>query len=536
MFLARASRRFSSKLLPLPRIVLLAGAMVAAIGAVAAAPKPNILIAVADDWSYGHAGAYGCNWVKTPAFDRVASQGVLFTRAYTPNAKCAPSRSCILTGRNPWQLKAACNHYCFFPPEFKTFPEALSEKGYFVGMTAKGWGPGVATNAAGQPRRMTGREFNDRKATPPAKGIAANDYAANFGDFLQAAPKDTPWCFWYGGYEPHRRFEYGSGVAKGGKALSDVNRVPACWPDNETVRNDLLDYAFEVEHFDQHLSRMLAMLEDSGAIARTVVVVTSDNGMSFPRTKSQSYQDSNHLPLAIMWPQGIRTSGRVVDDYISFVDIAPTLVELAGVRWSRTGMAPPAGRSFAGILASEKSGRVEPARDHVLLGKERHDVGRPNDWGYPIRGIVKQDVLYLRNFEPSRWPAGNPETGYLACDASPTKTQILKAHRRDASDPHWALCFGKRPATELYDLKQDPDCLVNLAGRSQTKTLEAALQEQLFRELKAQDDPRMSGKGELFEQMPYSDPNYRNFYHRFMAGEKRIPVWVNESDFEPHNN
>ena len=157
MFLARASRRFSSKRLPLPRIVLLAGAMVAANGALAAAPKPNILIAVADDWSYGHAGAYGCNWVKTPAFDRVASQGVLFTRAYTPNAKCAPSRSCILTGRNPWQLKAACNHYCFFPPEFKTFPEALSEKGYFVGMTAKGWAPGVATNAAGQPRKMTGR-------------------------------------------------------------------------------------------------------------------------------------------------------------------------------------------------------------------------------------------------------------------------------------------------------------------------------------------------------------------------------------------
>ncbi|HOX59986.1 MAG TPA: sulfatase [Candidatus Paceibacterota bacterium] len=532
MIFASSYRRLRSDCFALPRAVLLAGAIAATHWAAAAAPKPNILFAIADDWSCGHAGAYGCDWVKTPAFDRVARQGVLFTRAYTPNAKCAPSRSCILTGRNPWQLKAACNHYPFFPPEFKTFPEALGEHGYFVGMTAKGWGPGVATNAAGQPRRMTGREFNDRKTAPPAKGIAVNDYAANFADFLKAAPKDTPWCFWFGCYEPHRRYEFGSGVAKGGKTLPDLDRIPGYWPDNEAVRNDLLDYAFEVEHFDQHLSRMLALLEDSGALSRTLVLVTSDNGMPFPRAKSHSYQDSNHLPLAVMWPQGIRSPGRVVEDYISFVDFAPTLVELAGLRWSQTGMAPGAGQSLASILFSDKSGRVTASRDHVLLGKERHDVGRPNDWGYPIRGIVKNDMLYLRNFEPSRWPAGNPETGYLTCDASPTKTQILRAHRRDASDARWALCFGKRPATELYDLKQDPDCLVNLAGRSLTSTLEARLQRQLFKELKAQNDPRMFGTGEQFERLPYSDPINRDFYHRFRAGEAKTPGWVNESDFE----
>src|SRR5207248_10860674 len=119
--------------------------------------RPNILFAVADDWSYGPAGAYGCRWVQTPGFDRVAREGVLFTHAYTPNAKCAPSRACILTGRNPWQLKAACNHWCYFPPEFKTYAEALAEHGYAVGMTAKGWGPGVAVDAAGKPRRLAGQ-------------------------------------------------------------------------------------------------------------------------------------------------------------------------------------------------------------------------------------------------------------------------------------------------------------------------------------------------------------------------------------------
>jgi arylsulfatase A-like enzyme len=503
-----------------------------ALGHAVGAEKPNILFAVADDWSYGHAGAFGCRWVKTPGFDRVARQGILFTHAYTPNAKCAPSRASILTGRNSWQLNAGCNHYCFFSPEFKTFPEALGEHGYFVGMTAKGWAPGVATNADGQTRQMAGRPFDRHTSPPPTKAISNNDYAANFADFLDSAPRDKPWCFWYGSHEPHRPYEYGSGVAKGGKQLSDVDRVPGFWPDTEAVRNDMLDYAFEVEHFDRHLVRMLDLLEKTGALSNTFVLVTSDNGMPFPRDKGQAYQDSNHLPLAIMWQRDIRKPGRIVDDYVSFADFAPTIVQLAGLKRTQTGMAPFAGRSLTDIFFSSNSGHVNSARDHVLLGKERHDIGRPHDWGYPIRGIVKNDFLYLRNFEPTRWPACNPETGYLNCDGSPTKTKILNDHRTNSSDRNWELCFGQRPEVELYDLKKDPDCLTNLAGRAETRPLQSRLQRQLFDELKAQDDPRMFGKGQLFEQFPYSDPRFRDFYDRYMRGEILVPGWANPSDFE----
>ena len=211
--------------------------------------------------------------MRTPHFDRVAREGILFKQAYTPNAKCAPSRACILTGRNSWQLKEAANHIPYFPAEFKGWGEALAENGWFVGHTTKGWGPGVAKDAAGRPRQMTGRAFNDRKATPPASGIGPSDYAANFEDFLAAAPTGKPWAFWYGAIEPHRGYEFGSGVAKGGKKLSDIDRVPAYWPDNETVRHDMLDYAFEVEHFDRHLGRMLAELERRGLLANTLVKI-----------------------------------------------------------------------------------------------------------------------------------------------------------------------------------------------------------------------------------------------------------------------
>lgn len=498
----------------------------------ARAVPPNILLAIADDWSV-HAGAYGTPWVRTPAFDRVAREGLLFHRAYTPSAKCAPSRSCLLTGRNPWQLEAAANHVCFFPPRFKTWPEALAEHGWHVGYTQKGWGPGVATNAQGQPRLMTGKPFNRHKTTPPTPDIGANDYAANFQDFLEAAPPNQPWCFWYGSTEPHRAYEFGSGVAKGGRKLSDIDRVPAYWPDTDIVRHDLLDYAFEVEHFDRHLGRMLALLESRGMLENTLVVVTSDHGMPFPRVKGNTHEIANHVPLAIRWPAGIQRPGRGVDDFVSFIDFAPTFLELAGLSWPDSGLEPSPGRSLTDVFQASPTEPRHPARTRVLLGRERNDVGRPHDAGYPVRAIVKEGQFYARNFEPTRWPAGNPETGYLDCDGGATKSLILERHRADPTDEFWRLCFGHRPAEEFYQLDQDPDGVRNLAESPAHQGPRQALRQELFAALGSQDDPRPRGDGAAFDAYPYADPAQRDFHARFLRGEKVRAGWVRDSDFEP---
>lgn len=498
------------------------------------AGRPNILLAVADDWSHPHASAYGCRWVKTPAFDRVAREGLLFQRAYTPNAKCAPSRACILTGRNPWQLKEAANHVCYFPVEFKTYVEALAERGYFCGKTGKGWGPGVALDAQQKPRRLTGLGFDKRKAPPPARAISDNDYAANFADFLDAAPPGQPWCFWYGSTEPHRAYEPGVGWSKGGKRLEDVERVPGCWPDTAAVRQDLLDYAFEVEHFDRHLGRMLELLEQRGLASNTLVVVTSDNGMPFPRAKGNLYELSAHMPLAMRWPRGIRQPGRVIEDYVSFVDFAPTFLEVAGLSARVAGMAPMAGRSLVPIFRARRGGWVEPRqRGFLLLGQERHDVGRPGDAGYPIRGLLQNDWLYLLNDAPERWPACNPETGYLNCDGSPTKSLILEQRRQGGSPLYWQLCFGKRPAEELYHVRADPDCLTNLVASVAAQKTLASMKQLLQRQLRAQGDPRAAGQGRVFEEYPYAEERFRGFYERYRQGEKLAPGWVEPGDFEP---
>ena len=493
------------------------------------APRPNILFVIADDWGL-HAGAYGTPWVKTPAFDRLAREGLLFQNAYTPMAKCAPSRAIVLTGRHLWQNEEAGNHNAMFPPKLKSWPETLMERGWHVGMTGKGWAPGIANDANGTPRLITGRRFDERKAETPTKEMSNTDYAANFKDFVDAAPKGAPWCFWYGAHEPHRRYEFQSGVNKGGKKLPDVDRVPGYWPDNETVRHDMLDYALEVEHVDNHLGRMIAELEKRGLLDNTLIIVTSDHGMPFPRVKGYAYHDSNHVPLAVRWARGMRNPGRVIEDFVDFTDIAPTIFDYAGIAWKDSGMMPITGKSWRPILESSKAGRVVAERDHVLIGKERTDVGRPHNWGYPIRGIVTAEHLYLRNYEPTRWPAGNPETGYLDTDGSPTKSLILDLGRANRADRYWQLNFGMRPADELYDLRTDRDCVRNLAADPAHAARVAALRRRMETELKAQSDPRMEGRGHVFDD--YKPTNGDGLYEKFMRGEKVNTGWVNPTDFE----
>src|SRR5690554_640096 len=466
--------------------------------------RPNILFAIADDASWQHFGAYGCDSVKTPAFDRVAKEGILFTHTYTPNAKCAPSRSCILTGRNSWQLEEAANHSPLFPAHFKTYAEALSEHGYWTGYTAKGWAPGDPGTVDEKKRELTGQPFNEYKTTPPAKHISNNDYAKNFEAFLETRPDNTPFCFWYGSTEPHRAYEFGAGINYGGKNLDEIDKVPEFWPDVDTIRTDLLDYAFEIEYFDRHLQRMLEHLELIGELENTIVVVTADNGMPFPRIKGQVYEYSNHLPLAIMWSKGIQKPGRIINDFISFIDFAPTFLELAGVTAEQTGMQPINGKSLTGYFSQDKQGIVFPERDHVLVGKERHDVGRPNDEGYPVRGIFKNDYLYLRNYEPERWPKGNPETGYLNCDGSPTKTYILDSRRKKGIMEFWELNFGKRPEEELYHIGNDPYCMDNLATDESFSALKTEMEQELVKRLREEGDPRITGNGHVFDKYPYN--------------------------------
>ncbi len=497
--------------------------------------KPNILFCIMDDASYQHMSAYNCDWVSTPAFDRLAKEGILFANAYTPNAKCAPSRSAVLTGRNSWQLEEAANHVVNFPSKFKTFPEVLRENGYRTGKTGKGWGPGNPGKIDGETRLLIGASVNLHKSEPLTKGMNTKEYAANFDEFLNKSKENEPWFFWYGAHEPHRKYEYGTGQKLGGKSIDDIKVVPGFWPDNEVVRNDMLDYALEIEHADNHLGRMIKSLEKRGLLENTIIVMTSDNGMPFPRCKAQEYEYSNHMPLAIMWPAGIKNPGRIVKDMVSFIDFAPTFIDVAGINYTESGMQTSPGKSLSDIFNSEKEGQVNPERKFLLIGKERHDYSRPKNQGYPIRGIVSDDYMYLYNYNISLWPAGNPEIGYLDIDGSPTKTETLRMFRSGEDDSYWQLSMGKRKENEeFFHISSDPECMDNLASNPELKEIKEKMKVRMERMLKEQKDPRMFGKGDIFNTYNYATPQGWNYYERFMEGEFTIKNtgWVNPSDME----
>lgn len=457
--------------------------------AAADARRPNILFIIFDDWGWQHAGAYGCQWVKTPNFDRVAREGVLFKNAFTSNPKCSPCRASLLTGRNTWQLEEAVCHNGILPSKFAVYPDLLEKSGYSVGLTGKGWGPGDF-KSTGFKRNPAGPSFDQHKIEPPASGIGRLDYAKNFDSFLQQRPKDKPFCFWIGFQEPHRVYERNSGVRLG-KKLADVI-VPSYLPDTPTVRGDLADYAVEVEYADGHIGRILDALKAAGELERTLVIVTSDHGMPFPYVKGQIHEDGFHLPLAMRWGEGIKP-GRVVDDFINVRDLAPTYLELAGL----TPHPQMTGKSLMNILRSEKSGWVEN-RAVMLVGKERHDIGRPNDWGYPVRAIRTRDFLYVHNFHPERWPACNPETDFGNCDPGPTK-DVVKA----LGGHFFELSFGKRLPDELYRLKDDPEGVRNLANDLAFKETLDELRQRMMQMLRDEGDPRALGNGAIFDTYKY---------------------------------
>jgi N-sulfoglucosamine sulfohydrolase len=460
------------------------------------AKRPNILLAIADDWSWPHAGAYGCRFVRTPSFDRVAREGVLFTTAFCASPGCSPSRAALLTGRPTWQLEHAGTHASSFSKKLAVYPDLLEAAGYHVGLTGKGWGPGNF-KAGGRDRNPAGPGYASARLMPPHKGISATDYAGNFQQFLAKRPKDKPFCFWYGGSEPHRAYEQGSGL-RAGKKLSDAE-VPPFLPDTDVVRGDLLDYAVEIEWFDQHLGRMLRMLEEAGAVENTLVVVIADNGMPFPRAKANCYEYGTHLPLAVRWPARV-PGGRKIDDVVSYIDLAPTFLEAAGVKPPRETV----GKSLVALLASGKSGRVDPARVRAFTARERHSSSRPNNLGYPIRAMRTKDYLYVHNFAPDRWPAGDAQgrAGYFDIDGSPTKTFLME--HRDAKEcgRYFQLAVGKRPAEELYDIKKDPASMVNVAEKPEYAATRDRLRAELERYLTETHDPHLQGKGAVFESYP----------------------------------
>ena len=468
--------------------------------------RPNILFAIWDDVSYPHVSAAGSTMVATPGFDRVASEGVWFRNAYAPAPGCSPTRAAFLTGRHIWMIEQAGTHASSFPAKYVSYQDLLEDAGYAIGYTGKPWGPG-RWEKSGRTRNPAGPPFMKRTLEPPYQGIRDWDYAGNFEDFYESKTEGQPFSFWVGGSEAHRVFERGSWKAAG-KSLEDAE-VPPFLPDTPEVREDLLDYAVEIEWFDAHVGRILDYLESKGELDNTLVIFTSDNGMAFPRAKANLYDYGIHMPLAVRWA-GPGRAGRTVEDIVQFVDLTATILDLAGVSHPG-GESALAGRSIRGILESQNDGLVDSTRTRAFSGRERHSSSRWNNLTYPQRSMRTPQHLYIRNFKPQRWPAGDPQKylpdgsleemhlSYHDIDASPTLTQLVEGQADEGIRQYLDLAVGKRPEEELFDLEADPGCLNNLAMQDEHGSLVAELRDELDAYLRETGDPRAAGNGQIWD-------------------------------------
>lgn len=506
--------------------------------------RPNVLFAFADDWgrqasAYAAiAGDNGINDVaQTPNFDRIARAGVLFRHAFVNAPSCTPCRSSLLSGQHFWRTgRGAILLGAVWDDAIPSWPLLLSDSGYHIGKSYKVWGPGSPNDAPfGQQRhayhQAGGRinQYSQHASRLIASGMSVEEakaellaeVRANFRAFLVDREEDEPFCYWFGPTNVHRKWVQGSGRSLWGIDPDALQgRLPPFLPDVPEVRQDLADYLGEIRAFDAALGVLIEELEQTGELDNTLIAVSGDHGPpGFPYGKCNLYDFGTHVALAIAGP-GV-TGGRVVDDFVSLPDLAPTFLEAGGVD------APDAmtARSLWPVLESKKSGLVDPARDAVFTGRERHvDMARAGFLPYPQRAIRTADYLFIINFRPDRFPLGDPyrldgtnppsvdeltETTRVTLpdeDAGPTKAWLV-THRDDPQwKPYFDRAYGKRPGEELYDLRKDPHQMRNVATHPSYAGIADELRERLLGELRRTGDPRLVDDGEFFETPPMAGP------------------------------
>ena len=513
----------------------------------AAEPKrPNLLFIFADDWgrfasAYGKLDGPGSpnDVVKTPNFDRIAREGTLVRQAFVSAPSCTPCRSALLSGQHFWRTgRAAILQGAVWDESIPTYPRLLTQAGYHMGKTGKVWSPGNPADIPyGRPVpgfQKAGMRFNSfsKFGTDQVKSgdsidscrrTLLREVRGNFEDFLSKRPSQAPFGYWFGPTNVHRKWVKGSG-----KALWGINpdslkgKLPPFLPDIPEMREDFADYLGEVQALDAYAGELLDALEKAGELDNTLVVMSGDHGPpGFPHGKCNLYDFGSRVALALRGP-GVE-KGKVSDTLVSLPDLAPTFLEMAGVKPPAT-MTANSLQSLGVINGSREIDRKTMPRDAVFIGRERHyPTARDGGLPYPQRAIRTKDHLYIINFRPDRWPLGDPRqlqggtptwdklannTGVTLSDedAGPAKAWLVLNRDTAQGKPFFDHAYGKRPAEELYVLSDDPHQMRNRAGDKTLEGIRKNLRERLLKTLEETGDPRMQENGKFFETPPLAGP------------------------------
>jgi arylsulfatase A-like enzyme len=403
--------------------------------------RPNIILIIADDMNWDDCGAYGHPSIRTPNIDRLAKHGLKFQHAYLTTNSCSPSRSSIITGKYPHNTGAEQLHWPL-PEGSQTFAMALKKAGYYTAAAGK-WHLGDAI------RDHFDKIYEASKAgfvLPSGKDGQAGKMVAkqpsgceDWERALDERPNGKPFLMWLAALDPHR--EYTAGSLAPPHCIEDVV-VPPHLPDTPEVREDLRLYYDEIGRLDNYVGKVVDKLEQQGVAKNTIVIFISDNGRPFPRDKTSLYDGGIRTPWIVRWPDRIRPNTNT-NALVSAVDIAPTLLELAGVK----AIKGFEGLSFADVLADASNNH----REYAFAEDHWHD------YEDHARSVMTNRFKLIRNdyIDLPATPSADAGRGL-------TWQAMLRLDQKNQLPIHQRGCFvTPRPKWELYDLQRDPGELSN---------------------------------------------------------------------------
>lgn len=437
----------------------------AASGTLAAEPR-NVLLIIADDLGR-QVGCYGDKIAKTPHLDALAASGTRFANGFASVASCSPSRATILTGMPTHQngqygLAHADHNFSSFA-KTKSLPSYLNAAGYRTGVIAK--------------LHVQPKEVYPFTEVIPGGGGRNPVAVANAAKSFITAAGDKPFFLLVGFTDPHRaagpkNFANGQKYPAGVPGIRfDPASLPVPYhlPDTPEVRAELAEYYQSVSRLDHGVGLFLKLLEETNTARNTLVMFASDNGIPFPGAKTTLYDSGVHLPLVVRKPG--QKAGIVSEAMVSWTDLAPTILDWCGVPAPKT----LPGKSVLPILDTPRPNGWET----VFGSHQFHEV----TMYYPMRMVRTKTHKLIVNLAPNlEFPHASDLWGSDSWQGILTRKDTTMGKKSVAA-------FLRRPREELYRLDDDPDELLNRAGRPEEQATLATLRRQLADWRAATNDP-----------------------------------------------
>jgi N-sulfoglucosamine sulfohydrolase len=447
----------------------------------AASARPNILWISAEDIS-PDLGCYGDDYARTPALDKLASQGVRYTNAFSSAPVCAPSRSAIITGMYPTTMGSMHMRSKAVPPAgIKAFTEYLRADGYYCTNNSK-----------------TDYNFEAPPSNRPPDTIW--DETSAKAHWRNRTDKNQPFFAVFNlviSHESQIRVSPEQFAKNTAQLTADQRhdpakaKLPPYYPDTPLVRRDWANYADNITAMDYQAAAILRQLEEDGLVDKTIVFFWGDHGRGLPRGKRWVYDSGLKVPLIVRWP-GKQNPGTTEDRMVSLLDLGPTVLSLAGVK------VPPhmQGRAF---LGEQQRG----AGEYIFAHRDRMDEAYDM-----MRAVRDKRFKYIKNFFPGRPYAQHIE--YM--EEMPTMKEMRRVYKdhMNALDPNYGkamtpaqLLFFRpeKPPEELYDTDADPHEINNLAASPQHQAVLKKMRAVLAQWQKETKDLGLMPEDQLRERM-----------------------------------